>query len=49
MSKKKLSRSESAEDEPSFEVCLLELEAIVAELESGKLGLADALLVTSKA
>jgi exodeoxyribonuclease VII small subunit len=43
VSKKKLSRSESPEDEPSFEVCLLELEAIVAELESGKLGLADAL------
>jgi exodeoxyribonuclease VII small subunit len=28
---------------PTFEVCLSELEAIVGELESGKLGLADAL------
>lgn len=43
MSKKKLTRPESPEDAPSFEVCLFELEAIVAELESGKLGLADAL------
>lgn len=43
MSKKKLTRPESPEDAPSFEASLLELEAIVAELESGKLGLADAL------
>jgi exodeoxyribonuclease VII small subunit len=32
-----------AEEAPSFEECLGELESIVGELESGKLGLADAL------
>jgi exodeoxyribonuclease VII small subunit len=40
MSKKKPS---SEMDAPSFEVSLAELEAIVGELESGKLGLSDAL------
>ena len=40
MSKKKPS---SESDAPSFEESLHELEAIVGELESGKLGLSDAL------
>lgn len=40
MSKKK---SSSETDAPSFEDSLGELEAIVGELESGKLGLSDAL------
>ena len=43
MSKKKPSKSGDGDDAPSFEECLTELEAIVAELESGKLGLSDAL------
>jgi exodeoxyribonuclease VII small subunit len=43
VSKKKPSKSETEGDAPSFEDSLGELEAIVAELESGKLGLADAL------
>jgi exodeoxyribonuclease VII small subunit len=41
MAKKKAIKSDR--DAPSFEECLSELEAIVAELESGKLGLNDAL------
>ena len=41
MAKKKLVKSES--DAPSFEESLGELEAIVGELEGGKLGLSDAL------
>lgn len=40
MSKKK---PPSESEAPVFEECLVELEAIVAELESGKLGLSDAL------
>jgi exodeoxyribonuclease VII small subunit len=43
VSKKKLTKHESPEDAPSFEDCLNGLEAIVGELESGNLGLADAL------
>ncbi|HEY4232446.1 MAG TPA: exodeoxyribonuclease VII small subunit [Lacipirellulaceae bacterium] len=43
MSKKKPAKSDSSDDGPSFEECLGELEAIVGELEGGKLGLADAL------
>jgi exodeoxyribonuclease VII small subunit len=41
-----VSKKKSASDdvkEPSFEECLGELESIVAELESGKLGLSEAL------
>jgi exodeoxyribonuclease VII small subunit len=34
---------DTAQDGPSFEDCLQELEAIVAELEGGKLGLSEAL------
>lgn len=41
MAKKKPSAEEG--DSPSFEDSLSELEAIVGELESGKLGLSDAL------
>lgn len=41
MAKKKT--AETASDEPVFEESLAELEAIVGELESGKLGLSDAL------
>jgi exodeoxyribonuclease VII small subunit len=41
MAKKKPTEAES--DAPSFEDSLSELESIVAELESGKLGLSDAL------
>jgi exodeoxyribonuclease VII small subunit len=41
--KKKADKPVADGDSPSFEACLSELEAIVAELESGKLGLADAL------
>jgi exodeoxyribonuclease VII small subunit len=41
VAKKKRSTDDDAT--PSFESCLEELEAIVAELEGGKLGLADAL------
>jgi exodeoxyribonuclease VII small subunit len=39
----KKKRSEADCDAPSFEVSLGELESIVGELESGKLGLSDAL------
>jgi len=41
MAKKKL--TSRIENTASFEACLAELEQIVAELESGKLGLSDAL------
>ena len=41
MAKKK--PTDAASDAPSFEDCLKELESIVADLESGKLGLSDAL------
>jgi exodeoxyribonuclease VII small subunit len=41
VAKKKLTDVDS--DAPSFEASLAELEAIVGELESGKLGLSDAL------
>ena len=41
MAKKKLTETDG--DPPSFEESLGELEAIVGELESGKLGLSDAL------
>jgi exodeoxyribonuclease VII small subunit len=41
MAKKKTSKAE--DEELSFEQSLAELEAIVGELESGKLGLSDAL------
>lgn len=41
MAKKKKAADKG--DQPSFEAALDELEAIVAELESGKLGLSDAL------
>jgi exodeoxyribonuclease VII small subunit len=43
VSKRKAISQEAERDAPSFEDCLCELEAIVGELESGKLGLADAL------
>jgi exodeoxyribonuclease VII small subunit len=43
VSKKKLAKLEASDEEPSFEECLKELEAIVGELEGGKLGLAEAL------
>jgi exodeoxyribonuclease VII small subunit len=36
-------QGKTQEDQPSFESALEELEAIVAELEGGKLGLSDAL------
>jgi exodeoxyribonuclease VII small subunit len=42
VSKKKPSKSDDSAA-PSFEECLAELEAIVGELESGKLGLSEAL------
>lgn len=41
MAKKKSIKSDP--ELPSFEQCLTELEAIVSDLESGKLGLSDAL------
>ena len=41
MAKKKL--AEASTSVPAFEECLCDLEAIVGELESGKLGLSDAL------
>ena len=43
MSKKKSTKPDASDDEPSFEECLNDLEAIVGELEGGKLGLAEAL------
>jgi exodeoxyribonuclease VII small subunit len=42
VSKKKSSKPDE-KVEPSFEECLEELESIVGELESGKLGLSEAL------
>jgi exodeoxyribonuclease VII small subunit len=41
--KRKSPKPDASAETPSFEDCLCELEAIVGELESGKLGLADAL------
>lgn len=43
MAKKKVKRKKAADDQPGFEESLAELETIVAELESGQLGLGDAL------
>lgn len=43
MAKKKSTQADASAENPVFEDCLGELEEIVAELESGKLGLSDAL------
>ncbi len=43
MAKNKQNDADTSGDSPVFEDCLGELEEIVAELESGKLGLSDAL------
>ncbi|WP_425397598.1 exodeoxyribonuclease VII small subunit [Aeoliella sp.] len=41
--KKKVKRKQAAKDQPSFEQALAELETIVGDLESGELGLSEAL------
>ena len=43
MSPKKTSRSTSASEEPGFDARLARLEALVAELEEGELGLEPAI------
>jgi exodeoxyribonuclease VII small subunit len=43
VSKKKVAKADASCDEPTFEECLIELEGIVADLENGQLGLAEAL------
>jgi exodeoxyribonuclease VII small subunit len=43
VSKKKVAKADASCHEPTFEECLIELEGIVADLENGQLGLAEAL------